>query len=148
MGNCVDYGQGLPHVRGGVSRDSGRSFATLWVFPTCVGVFPPSKARLTTIPSLPHVRGGVSYDPADSSTARVSSPRAWGCFPTKQEIYMTAAVFPTCVGVFLDGASSKALFAVPQPHEAKQERTRKFAIHGVLESRASCTLQRPPHLTR
>ena len=70
----------LPHVRGGVSRDSVRhargflSSPRAWgcfsvptvniipdtVFPTCVGVFPSFRNTQAHLRRLPHVRGGVS----------------------------------------------------------------------------------------
>ena len=33
---------------------------------------------------------------------RVSSPRAWGCFRFSDASALLSAVFPTCVGVFLE----------------------------------------------
>ena len=47
------------------------------------------------------MRGGVSQAPELGRLANASSPRAWGCFYEDCEDFMDAAVFPTCVGVFL-----------------------------------------------
>ena len=90
----------LPHVRGGVSARSysqtGRKTSSprawgcfylgvpithiLFVFPTCVGVFPPGVIHKPGERRLPHVRGGVSDITFAVSIDVVSSPRAWGCF--------------------------------------------------------------------
>ena len=88
----------LPHVRGGVSTGQVEDTAVdessprAWgcfsslertrtkrpVFPTCVGVFPPSLFLRRTRRCLPHVRGGVSgaYNIARKGT--LSSPHTWG----------------------------------------------------------------------
>ena len=71
------------------------------VFPTCVGVFLCLALFLVLCFCLPHVRGGVSQAPELGRLANASSPRAWGCFYEDCEDFMDAAVFPTCVGVFL-----------------------------------------------
>ena len=71
---------GLPHVRGGVSKDGVIQVGAYPVFPTCVGVFPGWRVDRCAHPRLPHVRGGVSwYLPLRRYRGR-SSPRAWGCF--------------------------------------------------------------------
>ena len=112
---------GLPHVRGGVSgvedaKNHGqRSSPRAWgcflpaqrevsldeVFPTCVGVFPPSPYSLKRRFCLPHVRGGVSFRLALADQDVQSSPRAWGCFRLFHLLLTLFLVFPTCVGVFL-----------------------------------------------
>ena len=111
---------GLPHVRGGVSpslpspevlcESSPRAWGCflcivyhddmLLVFPTCVGVFPPSRLCFTSTISLPHVRGGVSCASVIAEKDAKSSPRAWGCFTSGQSGQRSVHVFPTCVGVF------------------------------------------------
>ena len=111
----------LPHVRGGVSRPCRgptpyaqsfprawgcfwgrlRSGSALWVFPTCVGVFPSTYCDSALLPSLPHVRGGVSLVTGSVDKLSGSSPRAWGCFSYLSGSVALQCVFPTCVGVFL-----------------------------------------------
>ena len=76
-------GEGLPHVRGGVSLISSHQPSRSWssprawgcfhpfyqeqnhqpVFPTCVGVFPFRRWWWRRFVRLPHVRGGVSKIP-------------------------------------------------------------------------------------
>ena len=90
----------LPHARGGVSRQGRMSRAgemsspRAWgcfpfrqtdsaidcVFPTRVGVFPPSSLSSWILRCLPHARGGVSPCDMRLINALLSSPRAWGCF--------------------------------------------------------------------
>ena len=111
----------LPHVRGGVSRTACHRYVVAWssprawgcffrlrsekhrqdVFPTCVGVFPPTQKDGQGLFCLPHVRGGVSRIINRGSIEDVSSPRAWGCFSRKKLTFLLFGVFPTCVGVFL-----------------------------------------------
>ena len=110
----------LPHARGGVSRQGrdcqARSpssprtwgcFQVLYlaqegeaVFPTHVGVFPPTPASSGTWPGLPHARGGVSHCACGVRVARGSSPRTWGCFLAGLDFDGHFQVFPTHVGVF------------------------------------------------
>ena len=91
----------LPHARGGVSASMNLHASFTWssprswgcfsvaksskqpraVFPTLVGVFPPTSSKRCSGSSLPHARGGVSGTP--------SSATSW------------TRVFPTLVGVFL-----------------------------------------------
>ena len=91
---------GLPHVRGGVSKEDVKeaepkeSSPRAWgcfrnsrymrrchdVFPTCVGVFPFPTRASSGRERLPHVRGGVSPVDAEDGCPAWSSPRAWGCF--------------------------------------------------------------------
>ncbi len=52
---------------------------------------------------LPHARGGVSTTHLASAGRLLSSPRPWGCFSPKGLISGMWKVFPTPVGVFLDG---------------------------------------------
>ena len=93
-------GASLPHARGGVSatqaavRAGYRSSPRPWgcfcdilklkeitdVFPTPVGVFPPSSSSYPYFTGLPHARGGVSSFLCILSVFCVSSPRPWGCF--------------------------------------------------------------------
>ena len=70
------------------------------VFPTPVGVFPPTIAKSGTLPSLPHARGGVSKMVAYANGSRKSSPRPWGCFLRGRTALLSTSVFPTPVGVF------------------------------------------------
>ena len=111
---------GLPHVRGGVSKyhicfsgwtessprawgcflSSGKAFLLSVVFPTCVGVFPHNKKSFEKLLSLPHVRGGVSRGTVGHAEVPRSSPRAWGCFQRALFPEKVSTVFPTCVGVF------------------------------------------------
>ena len=113
-------GNGLPHVRGGVSDIASEIWFTLvsspraWgcflsfffsifvfvVFPTCVGVFLAWNIQKITGNGLPHVRGGVSVVGLDVGDKVLSSPRAWGCFHQDRRHYGGQIVFPTCVGVF------------------------------------------------
>ena len=110
----------LPHVRGGVSDPMNRAFRTTkssprawgcfqhwrpsrhdeWVFPTCVGVFPPARTPTRRGTRLPHVRGGVSVGYNPILCGDWSSPRAWGCFLYSGCSRPAKTVFPTCVGVF------------------------------------------------
>ena len=93
-------GNGLPHVRGGVSQckpeiisdivSSPRAWGCFFflevdcrlctVFPTCVGVFLISDIVRLMKSGLPHVRGGVSILAVKYIDRKMSSPRAWGCF--------------------------------------------------------------------
>ena len=52
---------------------------------------------------LPHARGGVSAEDLSGALLAGSSPRPWGCFREAEEYDDPDAVFPTPVGVFLDG---------------------------------------------
>ena len=123
---------GLPHVRGGVSQtgwadiDSLLSSPRAWgcfhfcvgacyhlqVFPTCVGVFLAPPARMPFKMCLPHVRGGVSPVRIEGDPDLRSSPRAWGCFFRRYASGQYTAVFPTCVGVFLQTVIKLVLAAV------------------------------------
>ena len=114
---------GLPHVRGGVSKAFTRwttlslSSPRAWgcfvmppssstlsvVFPTCVGVFLVLLSSFFFLFGLPHVRGGVSQCKPEIVADVVSSPRAWGCFSLRRSFTALAIVFPTCVGVFQGG---------------------------------------------
>ena len=118
---------GLPHVRGGVSlfhpkghlvgvsspRAWGCFHSTagvlpdIFVFPTCVGVFPPHPQGAGFLQSLPHVRGGVSEWQDAFEFWHMSSPRAWGCFRDTRARGYESIVFPTCVGVFLWAVSRR-----------------------------------------
>ncbi len=86
----------------GCFRVRQRRSQMLVVFPTCVGVFPPPPAWPGVGRRLPHVRGGVSSAAPPATLIASSSPRAWGCFRADGRGHDAAAVFPTCVGVFLD----------------------------------------------
>jgi len=108
-------------VRGGVSEMSGAELSqlrssprawgcflkrllcdrTVYVFPTCVGVFPRRPTPTASCCGLPHVRGGVSAVTVGAGEALESSPRAWGCFSRRLLPRRRPEVFPTCVGVFL-----------------------------------------------
>ena len=110
----------LPHARGGVSKSReealkiAQSSPRPWgcfrhqvrhapgeeVFPTPVGVFPPSRAMLELMACLPHARGGVSDELARAKIEARSSPRPWGCFLPRVHTSTGSAVFPTPVGVF------------------------------------------------
>ena len=110
----------LPHARGGVSKIDrfgdleSRSSPRPWgcfrhqvrhapgeeVFPTPVGVFPPSRAMLELMACLPHARGGVSDVQRTRIKVALSSPRPWGCFPEPCPAQCRCLVFPTPVGVF------------------------------------------------
>ena len=111
----------LPHARGGVSvgtqlRERGRQSSPrpwgcfmmmpstggrMTVFPTPVGVFPPTCRRPATPNGLPHARGGVSAVHGGQVRLHWSSPRPWGCFLVHIETGESFMVFPTPVGVFL-----------------------------------------------
>ncbi len=110
----------LPHARGGVSgieditEDYDESSPRTWgcfqgasvglilfpVFPTHVGVFPPSTACAVPGPRLPHARGGVSNQASARLPESMSSPRTWGCFQCRVWHEEDDDVFPTHVGVF------------------------------------------------
>ena len=111
----------LPHARGGVS-DGGKKILThaessprTWgcflprqsiprpfeVFPTHVGVFLVEIESEDTPQGLPHARGGVSRGKPEPDPHPASSPRTWGCFSWWRNDTVSAAVFPTHVGVFL-----------------------------------------------
>ena len=112
---------GLPHARGGVSRNQCSSNRCRWssprpwgcfllvfgfwmhqyVFPTPVGVFPEIAEEAMISHGLPHARGGVSEPPSPWCLRTQSSPRPWGCFRIHSTILCMAQVFPTPVGVFL-----------------------------------------------
>ena len=126
---------GLPHVRGGVSKESWRlsedaaSSPRTWgcflrrqhgncgggVFPTYVGVFPKKPPGLQNTFCLPHVRGGVSFFLGKLFARHLSSPRTWGCFPVKPPGAAMGEVFPTYVGVFLSLTLSRS-FLLRLPH--------------------------------
>ncbi len=76
----------LPHARGGVSAH--------------VGVFPPFILYIFSLDGLPHARGGVSRGKPEPDPHPASSPRTWGCFSWWRNDTVSAAVFPTHVGVF------------------------------------------------
>ena len=71
------------------------------VFPTHVGVFLRSGAFHHPTDGLPHARGGVSCRDRVRRYPTRSSPRTWGCFSWWRNDTVSAAVFPTHVGVFL-----------------------------------------------
>ncbi len=112
---------GLPHARGGVSKQALKLYSPLkssprpwgcfcripWlhlpeaVFPTPVGVFLSSLLPPISATSLPHARGGVSLGAVDFPCRPQSSPRPWGCFSLRRIRPLATTVFPTPVGVFL-----------------------------------------------
>ena len=114
-------GNGLPHVRGGVSIRQGlngkgakssprawgcflqcaEDMAAVQVFPTCVGGFLFKASMAIRNGGLPHVRGGGAISVYGIDQTRMSSPRAWGCFRLAACKGGESHVFPTCVGVFL-----------------------------------------------
>ena len=118
--------QGLPHACGGVSAfnwrkdGSAESSPRMWgcfhifpdeltgiqVFPTHVGVFPPSRSSTGRQSSLPHACGGVSGSGLSGEIESPSSPRMWGCFLCMTFNLTSRVVFPTHVGVFPCGVSS------------------------------------------
>ena len=87
----------------GCFLSAGVTPAACPVFPTCVGVFLSGKPASISVTGLSHVRGGVSTVKEYVGAAASSSPRAWGCFPYGGNHSVPLQVFPTCVGVFLDG---------------------------------------------
>ncbi len=113
----------LPHAGGGVShfflihhvsllssprrwgcflkvlKEIGRAF----VFPTQVGVFLQRCFVLLVACCLPHAGGGVSCGVVINKSVTASSPRRWGCFPPVNSTTLMKTVFPTQVGVFLNG---------------------------------------------
>ena len=124
----------IPHTRGGVSHIGGQSgcdcgysphawgcfpyrrpeWMRLWVFPTRVGVFPISAARVDAIVGIPHTRGGVSHIGGQSGCDCGYSPHAWGCFPYRRPEWMRLWVFPTRVGVFpISAARVDAIVGIP-----------------------------------
>ena len=125
LSNCFppNHAGCLPHARGGVSSvgSSGQkpfqSSPRPWgcfknvektltkqkVFPTPVGVFLKIAASFYPSGCLPHARGGVSTGQDGGSYPSLSSPRPWGCFGQAGTGLTAFAVFPTPVGVFLDG---------------------------------------------
>jgi len=111
----------IPHARGGVSealhggKDARKYSPRPWgcfhsvglstplspVFPTPVGVFPPSKHPVGQGTGIPHARGGVSTLMPFYFNRELYSPRPWGCFRGCLRRPACACVFPTPVGVFL-----------------------------------------------
>ena len=81
-----------PHWR--IARDA-------FVFPTPVGVFPPTRPATRDPARLPHACGGVSVVRELAVLHRASSPRLWGCFRAVCDGHFSFTVFPTPVGVFL-----------------------------------------------
>ena len=77
------------------------------VFPTHVGVFRDAKSEDPIEKSLPHTRGGVSQLMRDEIFSKESSPHTWGCFSFNSSSNSKSFVFPTHVGVFLDGPVSR-----------------------------------------
>ena len=73
------------------------------VFPTPVGVFLGLHGALLFSPGLPHARGGVSPRISSDDSYYWSSPRPWGCFCRYFYQLYNFIVFPTPVGVFLQG---------------------------------------------
>ena len=115
--------RGLPHARGGVSKPDGQQLTVTsssprpWgcfrrdtgdtphngVFPTPVGVFLAHLEKELKNASLPHARGGVSVLRCSAVRLMASSPRPWGCFLRAMCQESRMVVFPTPVGVFLEG---------------------------------------------
>ena len=113
----------LPHACGGVSNsifsiDSiQKSSPRMWgcfktrdhsttvsmVFPTHVGVFLDPSGSIDSTMCLPHACGGVSALRQTLRQVQLSSPRMWGCFHGVIAGGWRLFVFPTHVGVFLDG---------------------------------------------
>ena len=77
----------------------------LRVFPTHVGVFLPASSFEARGFRLPHARGGVSRHSGCFCVFPRSSPRTWGCFFLGLYPPFLFAVFPTHVGVFLNGGA-------------------------------------------
>ena len=113
----------LPHACGGVSytcksrNRSPWSSPRMWgcfllkllkeslldVFPTHVGVFLLVVFAEQILHGLPHACGGVSALMSCLRLPSWSSPRMWGCFSEKVLAFRLGIVFPTHVGVFLEG---------------------------------------------
>ena len=91
---------GLPHVRGGVSREGTAMLYAKTSSPRAWGCFLHRSPRLLHRRGLPHVRGGVSDYCYYVTYGCQSSPRAWGCFLLERLLSFPSPVFPTCVGVF------------------------------------------------
>ena len=68
-----------------------------------MGVFLLLSASTLLMLSLPHARGGVSKRRIWTLRLMLSSPRTWGCFSTSVFLRFAPMVFPTHVGVFLNG---------------------------------------------
>ena len=92
---------GLPHTRGGVSKDADKSSSHISSSPHPWGCFPGMRPQDGAGGSLPHTRGGVSVSCRWTGTAALSSPHPWGCFRAPSAARRTKSVFPTPVGVFL-----------------------------------------------
>ena len=113
----------LPHACGGVSPAYRGQEVHLWssprlwgcfrihccgvcrcrVFPTPVGVFLIADLGGLGQGGLPHACGGVSDPCIPTLSAASSSPRLWGCFYCELAANLYSGVFPTPVGVFLEG---------------------------------------------
>ncbi len=73
------------------------------VFPTPVGVFLALGRVRGPGQRLPHTRGGVSGHCSAWRLRVSSSPHPWGCFHLQNHCHHHRHVFPTPVGVFLQG---------------------------------------------
>ncbi len=70
------------------------------VFPTRVGMFPWSLARVRERRRFPHTRGDVPYAITSSPGGIRFSPHAWGCSAMPEQGMRSVDVFPTRVGMF------------------------------------------------
>ena len=108
----------------------------LEVFPTHVGVFPRWGFSADTTYSLPHARGGVSKTQILSKAVSVSSPRTWGCFHGISTWRLHSGVFPTHVGVFLNGRTpSSSGICLPHARGGVSEHGTKTFLNGSSSPR-------------
>ncbi len=106
-----------------------------FVFPTPVGVFPTLLSSWKTMLRLPHTRGGVSYDLERMRKCVESSPHPWGCFRLMDAVRCWTVVFPTPVGVFLQGGAGGG-FCPGLPHT-------RGGVSRVLHARQTQNLSSP-----
>ena len=134
VGICMISIPRIPHSCGGVSPILSDALEGEWysplmwgcfpvvlcvhystsVFPTHVGVFLGGHNWICKCDCIPHSCGGVSDMQAGTPEQMEYSPLMWGCFLALIVVTDEAIVFPTHVGVFLDGSVDRPYcFGIP-----------------------------------